>query len=254
MTESGSVFLGHSPKRFGDLAIAWTKSVPIAAAFLSLAFSVPGFVKTAHAACSSKPAQGVDWAGCRTRNLLLSGNDLRQGKFRQTDFAASDMRMTKADAADFTKAVLIRAVFDQASAREAIFDRAIGYRASFQYVDLSDAVFRKSELTRVNFTGSTLTGADFLKSDAGRITLDRALMGNNDFSYSNIARADFRKAVIKGVIVVTGAFSFQARFEGVDLTNFQGLQQRQVDMACGNDATVLPEGLHRPARWSCPAQ
>ncbi len=250
MTATGSILLKNSNMRLRLLTIALMKTVLMVVTLLSLQFFVPDLIDGAYADCSSKPAQNVNWEGCRKRNLVLSGNDLGNGKFRQTNFAFTDMRTTRIGGADFSKAVLVRAVFDGSSARQAIFEKAIGYRASFQHADLSDAVFRKSKLTRVDFSGSILTGADFSKSDAGRIILEGAIMGNNDFSFANIARADFRKAVVKGAIEIKGAFSFQTRFEGVDLTKFEDLQQRQVDIACGSETTVLPAGLHRPASWS----
>ena len=50
--------------------------------------------------------------------------------------------------------------------------------------------------------------------------------------------------------------SFIGFSEGVDLTTATGLVQWQIDMACGNDETVLPTGLKKPASspprsWRC---
>jgi uncharacterized protein YjbI with pentapeptide repeats len=198
--------------------------------------------------------QSVNWAGCRKRNLILSGLDLRNGNFRQADFASTDMRETKIDGANFVKAVLIRAVFDNASARKTVFEKAVGTRSSFRNSDLSGAVFRKSELLRVDFSGSILTGVDFSKSNAGRALFDGARMENNNFSFANIARADFRKAVMIGRTEFKGAYLFQTRFEGVDLTKSVGLQQWQINMTCGDQATLLPENLKNPTLWHCGIQ
>ncbi len=251
MTVSGFILPKYSVTRSKLSNFLLKKIAPLILAFVSLQFSGSYLIEIAYADCSSKPTQGVNWEGCRKRNLVLSGNDLRNGNFRQTNFASTDLRTTRIDRADFTKAVLVRAAIDESSARQTIFEKAIGYRASFQNSDLTDAIFHKSELLRANFSGSVLTGADFSKSDAARTMFDGAIMGNNNFSFANIARADFRKAVVSGPIIIEGAFSFQTRFEGVDLTIFVGLQQWQVDMACGDETTVLAEGLHKPALWPC---
>jgi uncharacterized protein YjbI with pentapeptide repeats len=251
MIVSGFILSRCCVKRSKFSITALMKITPLILAFLSIQFSATYLIEKAYASCSDKPTQGVNWEGCRKRNLVLSGNDLRNGNFSQTNFASTDMRSTKIGGADFTKAVLIRAVIDGSSARQANFEKAVGYRASFQNSDLSDTIFRKTELIRVNFSGSNLIGANFSKSDAGRTMFDGAIMGNNNFSFANIARADFRKAIMKGAVVIEGAFTFQTRFEGVDLTNFVGLQQWQIDIACGNETTVLPEGLNKPALWSC---
>ena len=50
-----------------------------------------------------------------------------------------------------------------------------------------------------------------------------------------------------------GAFLLGSRFEGVDLSGTVGLEQAQLDLTCGDAATVLPAGLTTPARWPCAA-
>ena len=49
----------------------------------------------------------------------------------------------------------------------------------------------------------------------------------------------------------TGAYVFQTRLEGVDLSAAVGLEQGQIDIACGDGATRLPAGLSSPAAWPC---
>jgi uncharacterized protein YjbI with pentapeptide repeats len=239
----------HWRSRLADIELK--KTVFAALIFLTLQISGAYLIDKAYADCSSKPVPGVNWESCRKRNLVLSGSDLRNGNFRQTNFASTDMRTSKIDGADFSKAALIRVVFDDSSAEQTNFEKAIGYRASFRNSNLSGAIFRKSELVRADFSGSVLTGADFSKSVVGRTLFNEAIMANNDFSFANIARADFRKAVVTGTITFEGAFSFQTRFEGVDLTKSTGLRQWQIDMACGDKKTLLPGGLRKPDQWPC---
>ena len=208
-------------------------------------------IMQAHAACGDSPGAGVNWEGCRKRNLVLSGTDLSNAQLKDTNFTSTDMRQSKFDGANFRKAVLLRVAFDESSAKGAIFEKAIIYRVSFKNSDLSQSMFQKSEMLRVNFNGANLTGTNFSKSEAGRSQFENATMGNNDFSFSNLARADFRKAKIKGPLKLEGAFLFQTRIEGVDISKAIGLAQWQVDMACGDEETLLPEGLTRPDEWGC---
>jgi len=44
---------------------------------------------------------------------------------------------------------------------------------------------------------------------------------------------------------------FLTRLEGVDLSAAVGLEQGQIDIACGDGATRLPAGLSSPAAWPC---
>jgi uncharacterized protein YjbI with pentapeptide repeats len=71
---------------------------------------------------------------------------------------------------------------------------------------------------------------------------------------ANLSRADFREATFAKPVDFDRAFMFLARLEGVDLTAATGLTQWQVDMACGDDKTVLPAGLTKPKAWPCKFQ
>ena len=50
---------------------------------------------------------------------------------------------------------------------------------------------------------------------------------------------------------LTLAFMFLTRIEGLDLSAAWGLQQAQIDLACGDTSTKLPAGLSAPAHWPC---
>src|SRR3546814_2358870 len=67
---------------------------------------------------------------------------------------------------------------------------------------------------------------------------------------AEIARAVFAGASLKGTDM-TGAYTYLARFDGTDLTGVKGLTQAQLDAACGDGETTLPEGLSAPASWPC---
>ena len=214
-------------------------------------FPLAIFATPAFAECSDSPDKKVDWQGCRKRNLMLTDTNLEAANLKETNFTSTDMRNSHFDKADFFKAVLIRVAFDDSSAKNANFEKAIGYRVSFRRTDLTEANFKKSEMQRVDFSGSRLTNVNFSKSEVGRTLYIEAILGNNDFSFANVSRADFRKAIINGPIEFGGAFFFQTRFEGVDLTKTTGLQQWQINMACGDTKTKLPPGLNAPASWPC---
>src|SRR3546814_1377919 len=65
-----------------------------------------------------------------------------------------------------------------------------------------------------------------------------------------ISLAVFAGASLKGTDM-TGAYTYLARFDGTDLTGVKGLTQAQLDAACGDGETTLPEGLSAPASWPC---
>ena len=210
------------------------------------------FGLSAHAAdCNSNAAAGIDWRDCRKRNLILEGSDLSSAQLSEADFSSTDLRGTNLKSADFTKAALARAMLDNSTAQNSIFEKALGYRTSFVGADLSGASFAKSEMHRANFENAILLDVDFDKSELGRVNFSGAAIDNTHFRFSNLARADFRTAIFSTPIDFTGSYLYLTRFEGVDLTKAVGMTQWQVDMICGDNDTLLPEGLSPNEAWPC---
>jgi uncharacterized protein YjbI with pentapeptide repeats len=100
---------------------------------------------------------------------------------------------------------------------------------------------RNADARLANFQGVNLVLAD----------LRGAILRRADFQEADLRGADFQ-----------GADLWKADFQGADLrgeplyeTNLMGaknLTQEQVNTACVNEHTQLPEGLRRPD--SCPAK
>jgi uncharacterized protein YjbI with pentapeptide repeats len=204
--------------------------------------------------CGASAGAGVDWQECRKRNLMLDGIDLSDSKLASTDFTSTDLRSTVLVGSDLSKSALARAMLDNSQAQGANFEKALGYRTSFVEADLSGANFVKSEMQRADFTGAILTDASFEKSELGRVNFSNADINGTSFRFANLARADFRSAKFETSIDFTGAFLYQTRFEGVDLSKAQGLSQWQVDMTCGDASTKLPDSVTVPADWPCEAE
>src|SRR3546814_2242270 len=94
------------------------------------------------------------------------------------------------------------------------------------------------------------TGTNLQKAELGRAVLADAVLDGVDMTRAEIARAVFAGASLKGTDM-TGAYTYLARFDGTDLTGVKGLTQAQLDAACGDGETTLPEGLSAPASWPC---
>lgn len=241
-------------KREGILASVLS-AMPLAIVNLLVfvtATCVPASVSAAD--CGASAGSGVDWRECRKRNLMLDGIDLSGSKLASTDFTSTDLRSTKLIESDLSKSALARAMLDKSQAQGANFEKALGYRTSFVDADLSGANFVKSEMQRADFTGAILTDASFEKSELGRVDFSDADINGTSFRFANLARADFRSAKFETPIDFTGAFLYQTRFEGVDLSKALGLSQWQVDMTCGDATTKLPADVTIPSDWPCEAE
>ncbi len=201
--------------------------------------------------CQSYPAAGMDWHECDKSNLMLGSSDLSGANLFDTDFTSTDLREVNLAGANLEKATLVRSSLAGAKADKASFARIEGYRTNFSGMTAVGASFASAEIQRADFRGANLTGADFQKAELGRADFGKAVITATKFPMANLARADLRDALFEGPIDFTGAFLFLTRIEGVNLTTATGLEQWQVDQACGDAKTKLPGGLSAPSSWPC---
>jgi uncharacterized protein YjbI with pentapeptide repeats len=204
--------------------------------------------------CQSAPMAGINWEGCDKTMLILNGSDLTGANLTGVNFSSTDLRNTNFDGANLEKATFVRASLADAIAKGVHFARIEAYRTDFSRIDASGAIFQNAELQRSNFRDSKLANADFTKADLGRSQFDGAEVGGSRFALANVARADFRSAKFDAPVNFDRAFFFLTRIEGVNLAAATGLVQWQVDMACGDDKTVLPAGIKKPKTWPCSFQ
>ncbi|MEO0327604.1 MAG: pentapeptide repeat-containing protein [Pseudomonadota bacterium] len=208
--------------------------------------------EVAQAGCTDSAGAGVDWQGCRKRNLVMQDFDFRNSNFSRADLSSSDLRNTELSSANFSKATMLRASLAGSTAIKANFSGAIASRADFSGADFTDVNFSKADINRSNFSNSVLKNVDLSKGEAARVSFDGAQIANLNLDFSNIARSDFRTAVISGPISMKGSFLFQTQIAGVDLSSVMGLTDWQLEMACGDENTKLPDGMKTPETWPCP--
>jgi uncharacterized protein YjbI with pentapeptide repeats len=218
---------------------------------LAMMISTFGYRHALAGECSSMASPGLDWSECTKKNLVIPGSELEGANLFNTDLAQTDLSGSNLKSANLEEATLVRTSFAGAKAEKANFAKVEAYRSNFAGVAADGASFANAELQRSNFSGAQLTGANFEKAELGRANFDQATLKDVRFSLANLSRADLRTAHIDGQIVFDRAFMFLTRIEGVDLSAAQGLEQAQIDLACGNAATKLPTGLSTPASWPC---
>ncbi len=214
---------------------------------------VSGAHKSAQAGdCGSVASPGLDWSECSKNNIMLQGSDLHGANLAGAHFDGTDLSNANLTSANLEKATLVRAWVKNAHAEGANFSRIEAYRSDFSNAVANGAAFASAELQRAEFGGAQLTSADFQKAELGRADFDKAVLGGTNFSLANLSRAALSGAMIKGPVAFGGAFMYLTRIEGLDLSVATGLEQQQIDLACGDKATKLPAGLKAPENWPCP--
>jgi uncharacterized protein YjbI with pentapeptide repeats len=108
--------------------------------------------------------------------------------------------------------------------------------------NLTGANLTGAKLSRVDLTGADLTGANLGLADLNGAYLSGANLTGANLSGVNLRSADLSGANLRGVNL-RGANLSVAYLIGADLTGAKNLIQTQLNEACGNKETELPEGL-----------
>lgn len=220
---------------------------------LSTAFLLTSSDATVRAAdCGNVAGPGLDWSGCSKSNIMLQNSDLKGANLFGAHFDSTDLSDTNLTSANLEKATLVRAWVKNVHADGANFKRIEAYRSDFSNVSANGASFANAELQRAVFRGAQLVNADFQKAELGRADFSKANLTGVNFSFANLSRAGLSGAVMQGPVSFSGAFMYLTRIEGLDLSNATGLQQAQLNLACGDKDTKLPSFLKAPTGWPCP--
>lgn len=110
-------------------------------------------------------------------------------------------------------------------------------------VDCVGCDLRGADLTNTCVKAHDLHGADFDGANATLMCMSFANFTNASFRGTELSGANLAGAKMDGADL-TGARTSITSFLGTDLRRVKGLTQAQLDIACGDDETLLPPGLH----------
>jgi uncharacterized protein YjbI with pentapeptide repeats len=191
---------------------------------------------------------GADLYGARFEGAVLdhtsfSGADLRQARFSGQNWPGEpdvDRSLEIPDAA-------FRA--DAAAGPPADFSKALLDHATFEQVDLSHASFAGAQLSGAKFTDSILHGADFSRTDPAptflyRTDLCRASYREAVFGFVYYDNVSLRNADLEGAHL--GGGFYRVDFRGADTTNIQappaGANQERLEEELHGGSVVETRG------------
>jgi len=131
------------------------------------------------------------------------------------------------------------------------YERTQMINCDFSRCGVMIADFSGSSLTRVDFRGSELSKVKFDRSHLSFLSYQGARIRESSFSGATLGHVDFRGAVCDSVDFRGATFKL-VNICGADLTGAFGLTVDILEEAVGDDTTMLPSGLARPANWSVP--
>jgi hypothetical protein len=108
--------------------------------------------------------------------------------------------------------------------------------------NLRDADLSGADLSGADLSGATLTFADLTGANLTRATLIYADLSNASLTGANLSGTKLIAANLTGANL-SDADLTRAHLSGAHLSGALNLTQTQLDAACGNANTTLPEGL-----------
>ncbi|MEM9233818.1 MAG: pentapeptide repeat-containing protein [Pseudomonadota bacterium] len=177
------------------------------------------------------------FAGLSLHNATLAESRLDKFNLDFTDMRGAalanvTLHLSTGQDTRFDGALIYRSNFSGASLRRARFDQAIIAHAVFEETEIIEGSFAGAIFRGGSLSGSTMTGSRF-----DDVQFERTDLRQVDFGASSFAGARFENARIHGASLAA------ANLSGANLSSTLGLTQDQLDQACGDEDTRLPEGL-----------
>ncbi len=114
--------------------------------------------------------------------------------------------------------------------------------ASLPNMMLNYANFSGCDLTGADFSGANLVNADFNEACLMDVNFQDADLSNANFTNAILSYSDFRGANLVGAKLYTSDLQ-KTRFEGVNLSQSEGLAPLNIVKSIVNDGTILPTAL-----------
>ena len=165
----------------------------------------------------------------------LQGATLWEAKLQDADLTLANLEGASLQMADLKRARLQRANLQNANLFGARFNEANLDEANLQGARGGIGA-EKASLQRANLQGLYLYGSLLNYADLRWANLQEA-----NLQAAHLVKANLRQTKLQG-----------ANLQGANLTKAKNLTQEQVNTACINEHTQLPEGLTRPA--PCPVK
>jgi uncharacterized protein YjbI with pentapeptide repeats len=119
------------------------------------------------------------------------------------------------------------------------------FQADFSNKRLTGRNFGGARLRQSDLSASVMNHTNFADTDLRDVNAYGGVFSSSVFSGANLTHASFVGTYLQGANF-RGATLDGTNFSGAEMSRARGLTQRQLDQACGDEATTLPPGLRIP--------
>lgn len=174
-------------------------------------------------------------SGCDLSNKSMNGVRLTDADLSGSLFNNSNLSGGSLDGSDLSGAHFRGALMYRVKGNNVTMPRAVLEDATLTEANLSNSKFADANLSRANLSRAVFTDTDFKGAEFTRANLTGAQFQGGQFQNARFGGTQLKDANLN-----------QADFSGADLSTVKGLQQAQLDVACGDEKTRLPVGLSLP--------
>jgi uncharacterized protein YjbI with pentapeptide repeats len=181
------------------------------------------------------------------RSFSLSRSNLSGQRLIGEDFHKADLSMADLTNAELINAKLTDANLTAATLRGAQLASADLSGADLRFADLRDAHLEEANGTKASLSNANMANVHWLSGKLRGADLNNAILRGADLSYADLIGATLIGATLSGAQLgnadLGGADLRGTALNDVNLILAKNLTSAQMDGACGNANTKLPEGL-----------
>ena len=227
--------------------------ISVASTFISL-----GFVHSASAQIRVDArihASSGSCAQCDLSNKRMNGMKLKDANFAGSVFNNSNLSGGQIDGSDLRGAHFRKALLYRVEGKNVMMEKAVLEDATLTEAKVSKSVLKSSNFRRADLSRGEFKENDFTHSSMISVKAPHANFAHSDFSHAQLDHMNLDNAILDEAKLNHASFGFailsDTSLKGADLSNakmgsVQGLEQAQLDDACGNMNTELPLGLSVP--------
>lgn len=181
------------------------------------------------------------------QRVSLQGSNFSESDFSHSNLSGGKFYGSNLEGASFNKAYMMRVEGENVNLHKSVLRDATLTEATLRNSNISYADLRRADLTRGDFSGSSFQGSLLKASDAIDATFDNVNFTGARLSHGNFTGASFKDANLSNVTFgdanLENSDFKDAELRGAHLYEATGLTQGQLNSACGDAHTILPEGM-----------
>ena len=189
---------------------------------------------------SNKRMNGVKLKDANFSGSIFNNSNLSGGNFDGSNLTGSHFRKALMYSVEGKNVNMNGADLQDATLTEAKLGNSIFIGSNFRRADLSRGEFEGGDFRKTSFERATATDVNFQNSNFAEAKLDHINLHKANLDGGHFNNVTFGNAILLDATMMATDLS------DADLSMTQGLKQDQLNAACGNMNTKLPDGLYVP--------